>query len=60
MGNVGGPSIEKLLVCFGSGLAEKNCQCGLVCALRVKKEASFSLEEKDNIYLTWILAWRRD
>jgi len=24
-------------VCFGGGLTEENCQCGIVCALRVSE-----------------------
>jgi len=26
----------KLPLCFSGGLIEENCQCGVVCALRVK------------------------
>jgi len=31
-----------------------------VCALKIKEAISFSLEKKDHIYLTWMLAWRRN
>ena len=51
---------EKLSVCFGGGLVERNCHCGMVCALRDREATSLSLEKKDRIYLTWMLAWRRN
>jgi len=44
-------------MCNGD-LAQKNCKCSGVCALRVREATSFSLEKKDNIYLTSMLAWR--
>ena len=36
-------------------LAEKKCQCGMGCALRIR-DAPYLLD----IYLTWMLAWRKN
>jgi len=32
-------------MCFDDGLTERNCQCGVVCALRVR-EATSSLKKE--------------
>jgi len=36
---------KKNCKCSDSGLTEKNCQHGVVCALRIQEATSFSLEE---------------
>ena len=36
---------------YGSGLTEKNNQCGVVCALRIREATSFSNEEEVHLYL---------
>ena len=35
----------------GSGLTEENCQCGVVCALRIREAIPFSLENEMYLYL---------
>ena len=52
---MGGSDREKLLVRFCGGLEEKNYECGVVSALRVREATSFSLEKKNSIYLTQML-----
>ena len=38
---MGGPGSGKLSVCFDSGLAEGNCQCGAISAPRVRGNGLF-------------------
>ena len=55
-----GPGREKLLVRFGSELTKKNCQCSVVCALRVKEVTPFSLEEEAYLYLREEMLWKQN
>ena len=41
----------KTSVYYGGGLAEKNYQCGIVYALRIREAASFFLENEVYLYL---------
>jgi len=42
---------ENCPVCCGGGPAEGNYQCGVVCAMRIRKAPSFSLKKEAYLYV---------
>jgi len=44
-------------VCSDGGLAEKNCQCGMVYALGIREATSFSSEKEAYLLLTEAIEW---
>ena len=42
---------------YGGGLAEGNCQCDVVCALRIREATSFSLKKEAYLYLIGAVEW---
>ena len=43
-------------MCCGGGMIEEHCQCGAVCALKIREAISFS-EKEVHLYLTEAMEW---